>query len=136
MPTVISGTEGITTSSVREGVFTLTGTSVALDLTNGAIQLQFLDEVNMTDQRIIYQTDNGGVAVITPWLESGLTIEQIALKDVPFGKPFRIINVSDLPSDRSTRHLWTVDPALLTDGVGADYGVGSDNAFITTTGEL
>ena len=38
------------------------------------------------NQRIIYPTDNGGVAVIIP-ADCGLTIEEIAAKDVPQGKP-------------------------------------------------
>ncbi|MES1989274.1 MAG: hypothetical protein V4440_14815 [Pseudomonadota bacterium] len=69
-------------------------------------------------QRIIYKNDNGGVSVIIP-AECGLTIEEIALKDVPTGKPFKIVDTVDIPSDRELRHAWTVDEALLTDGVGA-----------------
>lgn len=82
------------------------------------------------NQRIIYTNDNGSVSVIVPAPECGLTIEQIALKDVPFGKPFKIINASDLPSDRASRNAWTVDAVDLTDGVGADYGVGSNKPFV------
>ena len=82
------------------------------------------------NQRIIYTNDDGSVSVIVPALECGLTIDQIALKDVPFGKPFKIIDVSDLPADRTQRNAWTVDEADLTDGVGADYGVGSENPFV------
>lgn len=82
------------------------------------------------NQRIIYQTDDGGVAVIIPAPDCGLTVEQIALKDVPAGKPFKIIDVSDLPADRTERDIWTVAEAALTDGVGADYGIGSENPFI------
>jgi hypothetical protein len=81
-------------------------------------------------QRIIYTNNDGSVSVIVPAPECGLTIEQIALKDVPFGKPFKIINASDLPSDRASRNAWTVDAVDLTDGVGADYGVGSDKPFV------
>jgi len=82
------------------------------------------------NQRIIYSNDDGGISVIIPAPECGLTIEQIALKDVPFGKPFKIIDIADLPTDRTQRNAWTVDEADLTDGVGADYGIGSDNPFI------
>ena len=57
-------------------------------------------------QRIIYQTDEGGVAVIIPAPECGLTIEQIAAKDVPAGKPYKIIDVADVPSDRTFRDAW------------------------------
>ena len=57
-------------------------------------------------QRIIYPTDDGGVAVIVPALECGLTIEQIAAKDVPAGKPYKIVNVADIPTDRTFRNAW------------------------------
>lgn len=57
-------------------------------------------------QRIIYQTDDGGVAVIIPAPECGLTIEEIAAKDVPAGKTFKIVDVSDIPEDRTFRAAW------------------------------
>lgn len=58
------------------------------------------------NQRIIYPTDEGGVAVIIPAPDCGLTIEQIAAKDVPAGKPYKIIDVSEVPSDRTFRNAW------------------------------
>ena len=70
------------------------------------------------NQRIIYKTDAGGVAVIIP-ADCGLTIQEIAAKDVPTGKPYKIVDVSDVPTDRQWRNEWTVDEADLTDGVGA-----------------
>jgi hypothetical protein len=70
------------------------------------------------NQRIIYQNDTGGVAVLIP-ADCGLTIEQIAAKDVPTGKPYKIVDVSEIPTDRQWRNEWTVDEADLTDGVGA-----------------
>lgn len=70
------------------------------------------------DKRIIYQNDNGGVSVIIP-CDCGLTIEQIAAKDVPTGKPYKIVDVAGIPADRSARDMWAVDAADLTDGVGA-----------------
>ena len=72
---------------------------------------------NPMNQRIIYQNDTGGVAVLTP-ADCGLTIEQIAAKDVPTGKAYKIVDVSDVPTDREWRNEWTVDEADLTDGVG------------------
>jgi len=56
-------------------------------------------------QRIIYPTDDGGVAIIIP-SDCGLTIEQIAAKDVPTGKPYKIVDVSDIPTDRTFRNAW------------------------------
>jgi hypothetical protein len=58
------------------------------------------------NQRIIYPADDGGVAVIVP-ADCGLTIEEIAAKDVPAGKPYQIVDVSDIPSDRTFRNAWT-----------------------------
>ena len=54
---------------------------------------------------IIYPTDEGGVAVIVP-ADCGLTIEEIAAKDVPAGKPYKIVDVSYIPSDRTFRDAW------------------------------
>jgi len=71
------------------------------------------------NQRIIYPT-NDGVAVIIPAAECGLTIEEIAAKDVPAGKPYKIVDVSDIPSDRTFRNAWEIDPSILIDGVGAE----------------
>ena len=60
--------------------------------------------------RIIYPTDDGGVAVLIPapeWLaQEGNTIEALAAKDVPAGKPFKIIATEDVPSDRTFRNAW------------------------------
>jgi hypothetical protein len=58
------------------------------------------------NQRIIYPTEDGGVAVIIPAPECGLTIGEIAAKDVPTGKPFKIVDVSDVPEDRTFRAAW------------------------------
>lgn len=58
------------------------------------------------NQRIIYPTQDGGVAIIIPAPDCGLTIEQIAQKDVPSGVPFKIIDASDIPTDRTFRDAW------------------------------
>ena len=56
--------------------------------------------------RIIYPTADGGVAVMIPTEECGLTIEAIAAKDVPAGTPFKIVDATDIPSDRTFRNAW------------------------------
>jgi len=60
------------------------------------------------NQRIIYPTDDGGVAIIIPAPEylAEHTIEELAAKDVPAGKPFKIVDVSDIPEDRTFRNAW------------------------------
>ena len=59
------------------------------------------------NSRIIYPTDDGGVAIIIPAAECGLTIEEIAAKDVPAGKGFQIVDVADIPVDRTFRGAWS-----------------------------
>jgi hypothetical protein len=60
--------------------------------------------------RIIYPTDDNGVAVIVPspnWLaQEGNSIEKLAAMRVPAGKPFKIVDVADIPTDRSFRDAW------------------------------
>ena len=73
--------------------------------------------------RIIYKKDDGGVSVIIPSDEAlqSYTIEEIAEKDVPAGKPYKIVSVDDIPSDRTFRGAWEVDEAELTDGTGGEH---------------
>ena len=70
------------------------------------------------DKRIIYKNTNGSIAILVP-TDCGLTVEQIAQKDVPTGLNYKIVNVSDISSDRTFRNAWTIGDAELTDGVGA-----------------
>jgi hypothetical protein len=99
------------------------------------------------NQRIIYPTDDGGVAIIIPAPEARKQVlvseavtetvivpateetpeyEQtnvispavyrdetdeeflawIAAKDVPEGKPYKIVDVADIPTDRTFRGAW------------------------------
>ncbi len=69
------------------------------------------------DKRIIYKNTDGSISIIIP-ANCGLTVEQIANKDVPTGLKYKIVNVSEIPSDREFRNAWTIDEAELTDGVG------------------
>lgn len=80
-------------------------------------------------QRIIYKNDDGGVAVIipTPEVLQTYTIEEIAQKDVPSGKAYKIVSVDDIPSDRTFRNAWEVDEATLTDGTGAEHNMFIDD---------
>lgn len=61
------------------------------------------------NKRIIYPTDDGGVAIIVPAPNCGLTIEEIARKDVPLGKPFQIVDGNEIPEDRTFRNAWTLE---------------------------
>ena len=73
------------------------------------------------NQRIIYTNDDGGVSILIPTPEclAERTIEEIAAKDVPAGKPYKIITTDDIPTDRTFRNAWeaVIDEP---DGVGAE----------------
>lgn len=69
-------------------------------------------------KRIIYRNDEGGASIIIPSPDCGLDLQQIAAKDVPTGKPYKIVDITDIPTDRSEREAWTVDEGEMTDGVG------------------
>jgi hypothetical protein len=53
------------------------------------------------NKRIIYPTDDGGVAIIIP----AESIEA-AMKDIPEGKPYKIVEASDIPTERLFRNAW------------------------------
>lgn len=72
-------------------------------------------------QRIIYQTEDGGIAIIIPTGE--LPIEEVARKDVPAGVPYQILDATDIPEDRTFRNAWEAD--ITPDGVG----IGADAWF-------
>jgi len=72
------------------------------------------------DKRIIYKKNDGTISIIIPTEEAlqTMTVEEIALKDVPTGKAYKIVNVSEISSDRTFRDAWTIADNELTDGVG------------------
>lgn len=59
------------------------------------------------NKRIIYTTEDGSVAVITPSPKWEGTLEELAEKDVPTGVEWRIADVSALPQSRNYRNAWT-----------------------------
>ena len=59
------------------------------------------------NKRIIYPNDEGGVSIVVPAPDCELTLEQIAGKDVPAGKPYQIVDASEIPSSREYRNAWT-----------------------------
>jgi hypothetical protein len=60
------------------------------------------------NQRIIYPTDDGGVAILIPAPEYLVdhTIEELAAKDVPANTAYKIVDVEDIPTDRTFRNAW------------------------------
>ena len=72
------------------------------------------------EKRIIYKNLDGTISIIIPTLDAlqTMTVEEIARKDVPTGLSYKIVDVSEIPSDRTFRNAWTIDDSELTDGVG------------------
>ena len=78
--------------------------------------------------RIIYKNTDNTVAVLIPTSEalSFATIAQIAEKDVPKDLPYKIVEDTDIPSDRTYRDAWEWDNTIVPDGFG-----GESNEFDT-----
>lgn len=75
---------------------------------------------------IIYEQDSGVVAIVHPTEEAVAIygIEAIAQKDVPAGKPYKIIDASEIPADLTFRDAWEAD---LSNPHG--YGIGAEAWF-------
>ena len=56
------------------------------------------------NSRILFPNDDGGVSIIIP-AES----VEAAMKDIPSGKPYLIVDAADIPTDREFRNAWTAD---------------------------
>lgn len=70
---------------------------------------------------IAYQETDGTLAILNSCHDSGLSIEDIAAKDVPAGAPYRLISPEDIPATSEYRDAWTMDFSN-PDG----YGLGAE----------
>ena len=69
------------------------------------------------DKRIVYQLVGQPVSILIP-CNCGLSVLQIGEKDVPADVPFWIVEASDIPSDRTYRDAWEIDPAQMGEPAG------------------
>ena len=60
-----------------------------------------------SDKRFIYENDEGGISIVIPSDNCGLTLNQIKDKDCPSGKTVYTVDKSAIPTDRSFRDAWT-----------------------------
>ena len=60
-----------------------------------------------SDYRFVYTRDDGGVNIVCPSDNCGLTLEQIKDKDCPNDRTVYTVNKSAIPTDRSFRNAWT-----------------------------
>jgi hypothetical protein len=72
----------------------------------------------MTTQIILYN-DNVGLNIVYPALECGLTVEEIAQKDIPKEFEYRIVENTVLPASGKFRQAWVSTPDLT--GVVVDF---------------
>ena len=72
-------------------------------------------------KRIIYLSKSGGVAVIIP-TES----VELALKDVPAGTPYEIVDVADIPTDRTWRGAWVMGDCCIEHDLDKCKAIGHD----------
>ena len=71
-----------------------------------------------TTKKIVYKEDDGTVCVITPSDE--LPFEDVCKKDVPKGKPYIVVDATELP-DGYFRSAWRADFSSPDGtGIGAD----------------
>jgi hypothetical protein len=57
---------------------------------------------------ICYPTNNT-IAILAPVVDSGLSLDEIAKKDVPHGTPYKFLQDNELPNDRTFRNAWEID---------------------------
>lgn len=72
------------------------------------------------------------VVLLIPSRDCGLTIDQIAQKDVPTGVPYIYLDESQLPTGTDNVYIeaWTADFSNPV-GFGADHGIGSMKSVVS-----
>ena len=82
----------------------------------------------MKDKVIIYNRsdlDARGKLVLCFPCSKVHSLEDVALKDVPAGVPFKILDIKDLPESKIFLEAWTYDFKADADGIG----MGADAFF-------
>lgn len=75
-------------------------------------------------QLIIFQSEAGNAILVIPALNCGISIEEIARKDVPAGLPYHIVDAAQIPTDRTFYEAWEAD---FTNPTG--HGIGAEAWF-------
>ena len=65
-------------------------------------------------QRIVYTNDEGNVSVVVPSPQYKGTIDDLAKKVIPDGVEHYIVEVGDIPSDRTFRNAWEHNAGAIT----------------------
>ena len=62
-----------------------------------------------SDVRFIYESDEGGIVIVTPSDKTDLTLDEIKTQCCPSGKTVVTINKSEMPSNRNFRNAWQLN---------------------------
>ena len=62
-----------------------------------------------SDVRFIYESDKGGIVIVTPSDKTDLTLDEIKTQCCPSGKTVVTINKSEMPSNRNFRNAWQLN---------------------------
>lgn len=75
---------------------------------------------------IIFPNNSGGVCFLYPITDCGLSLDEIAAKDVPAGKPYLFVPVDQVPTDHTFFDAFECD---FSDPDG--YGIGVEEWIST-----
>lgn len=73
---------------------------------------------------IVYQNQDNTICILSPapGILNKYSIEMLALKDVPEGFPFWIVNETEIPIDRTFREAWEIPNEWdVPDGYGSEF---------------
>jgi hypothetical protein len=73
---------------------------------------------------IIYQSETGNPILVVPAPNCGVSVEEIARKDVPAELPYHIVDASQIPKDMTFYAAWEADFSNPT-----GYGIGAEAWF-------
>jgi hypothetical protein len=59
---------------------------------------------DILNKRVIYPNDEGGVSILVPSSECP-SLERL-IQDVPEGKPHQVIDITEVPDERTYRGAW------------------------------
>jgi len=71
---------------------------------------------------VLFKNQDSSLSVLTPTQEAlrFATIEQIAMKDIPAGRPYWIVDVNSLPADIPIEAITIDEREYLPHGYGGD----------------
>jgi hypothetical protein len=85
----------------------------------------------MKTSRIVYRNESGGVSVITP---TGSV--ELALKDVPEGVPYEIVDAAEVPADRTFRGAWVMGDCCIDHDLERCREIGHDKRRVARAEEF